>query len=339
MDWIKKHTDQFALALLALVLCALSVLVILKTQSFSEGFSAAMTSPGHSKEIPKVDTSVIDAAQKKFVEPVTWSQKKEMGSLFVSERLLEEGGTLIKATSGDATSSDGKRKISKEWLLKYDLEILSSSVVDDDPDQDGFTNFDEFTGGKVDPSSGDMPPTDPKNKSSHPPYYTKLFLKEWIKIPFLLTFQSIDGDPKKPQEMTFQINAISRGSKTEFLKLGEKVANSPFRLEKYAEKKQMNKLGVEEDISELTITNTETNDPVILVLGRKTNSPDSHALFSYLWPEASKPQKIEVKKLQEFALKPEIQARYKLIDIKEDGAVIQLPGGDKTYNVPKLPKP
>ena len=171
------------------------------------------------------------------------------------------------------------------------------------------------------------------------PVLIRILIKQWIKIPFLLTFQTTDGDPAKPAEMSFQINAISRGSKTEFLKLGEKVANSPFKLLKYEEKKHMNeKIGVEEDVSELTVINTETNEPVVLVLGKRTDSPDSYALFSYLWPDAAKPQEIKVKKLQEFVLKPDIQERYKLVDIKDNGAVIQLPGGDKTYNVPLVSK-
>ena len=88
MDWIKKHTDQFALALMALVLVALSVLVFLKAQSFGEGFSAARTSPPHSKEVPKVDTTLLEGAQKEFVAPKTWQPTEKTGSLFVSWKLV-----------------------------------------------------------------------------------------------------------------------------------------------------------------------------------------------------------------------------------------------------------
>ena len=343
MDWIKKHTDQFSLALLALILLALSVLVFLKTQGFADGFSAAMTSPPHSKDIQKVDTSVIDAAQKQFTSPTTWSPKEKSGSLFVGAKLVVDPNTqqLIRIT----TEGEMWPPVRNVWLNKYELDPLSSSVLKDDPDGDGFSNLDEYLGADLVPPTDDAEKNDPKDatnpkdKNSHPPYYTKLFLKQWIKIPFLLLFQSTDGDPKKPKEMTFQINAISRGSKTEFLTLGEKVANSPFRLEKYEEKKQINpKTGDEEDVSELTVINTETNTPVVLVIGRKTDSPDSFAHFVYLWPDPAKPQDIKPKKLQEFALKPDIQERYKLIDIDDSKAVIQLPGGEKTYTVPLLPK-
>ena len=349
MDWIKKHTDQFSLALLALILLALSVLVVLKAQGFSEGFSAAMTSPPHSKEIPKVDTTVIDAAQKQFSNPATWSPKEKSGSLFVSARLVVDPNTqqLIRVT----TEGMLHPPVPNVWLSKYDLDPLSSSVLKEDPDGDGFNTLDEYQGEDRLPTAeapikdeqeaaNPKDATNPKDKTSHPPYYTKLFLKQWIKIPFLLLFQSVDIDPKNPKDtkaMTFQIN--SRGKKTEFLKLGDKVASSPFKLEKYEEKKKINpKTGDEEDVSELTVLNTETGDPVVLVLGRQTDSPDSFAHFVYLWPDPSKPQDIKPKRLQEFALKPDIQDRYKLIDIDDSKAVIQLPGGEKTYTVPLLPK-
>lgn len=336
MDWIKKHTDQFALALAALVLLALSVLVFLKAQAFGEGFSAAMSSPPHSKDVAKIPTTDIDNAQKRFVEPTQWAEKSGDKSLFTALKFINNEGVLKKAGEGDLKS--GQRGIPKSWLQKYDLDFLSPSVLDDDPDKDGFTNYDEFIGPDLTEGDG-ADSTNPKDKNSHPPYYTKLFLKQWIKIPFLVTFQSYDGDPRRPQDMTFQINAISRASKTEFLKLGETVANSQFRLEKYEEKKRVDKVNdVDEDVSELSIKNTETNEIVVLVLGKKTDSPDSYGYFLYLWPDASKPQEIKPKKLGEFVLKPDIQQKYKLVDIKEDGAVIQLPGSDKTYNVPTVQK-
>jgi hypothetical protein len=337
MDWIKKHTDQFSLALMGLVLIALSVLLVLKAQGFEEGFSAAMSSPARSKEVPKLDLSPLETAQKQFSSPPQWTQKSGEKSLFTSLMLIEENGALVKAIDGYVVS--GNRKMLKAWLLKYGLNILSSAVFDEDPDKDGFTNYDEYVGADLIGDDASTDPTDPNNKESHPPYYTKLFLKQWIKIPFLVTFQSYDGDPSKPKEMTFQINAISRASKTEFLELGQRVANSTFVLEKFEKKEKLNKeTEVMDDVSELSIRNTETNELIVLVLGKKTDSPDSYGSFLYFWPEIPKPLEIKPKKLQEFVLKPNVQERYKLIDIKEDGAVIQLPGGDKTYNVPLVKK-
>jgi hypothetical protein len=160
-------------------------------------------------------------------------------------------------------------------------------------------------------------------------------VKQWIRVRFRLLFQAYDGDETKPAEMTFQINAVDRGRKTEFLKLGQKVANSPYKLEKFEKKVKVNpSTGSEEDVSELTVLNTETNDTVVLVKARETDSPDSYALFDYQFTGKD----IQVKKLQEFVLLPDKETRYKLVDIKEGQAVIQLPNDGGTYIVTPDPR-
>jgi hypothetical protein len=68
---------------------------------------------------------------------------------------------------------------------------------------------------------------------------------------------------------------------------------------------------------------------VVLVYGKVADSPDSYALFRYLWDTDPKTSQFRVKKDQEFALKPETDVRYKLIDINEREAVIQTKSGDK----------
>ena len=347
MDWIKKHTDQFALALLALVLVALSVLVFLKTQSFAEGFSAAMSSPPHSKEVPKLDLTVLESAQKEFVTPTTWTDDKTKGSLFVSWKLVVDPKTqqMMRVEIRGMLHPP----VPNVWLNKYGLDLLAKNVLNEDPDGDGFTNLDEYRGEDRLPTSEPMQDeaeaenpkdaTNPKDKNSHPSYYTKLFLKEWIKVPFRLLFNAYDGDPKKPEAMNFQINTVDLKQPSEFLKLGETVSNTKFKLIKFEYKTVRNdKIEEDEEASELTIQNSSTNETIVLIYNKVTDSPNSIALFSYLWPDQTKPLEFRVNKLGPFALRPNVQDRYKLIDINKDGAVIQLPGGDKTYNVPLLPK-
>src|ERR1044071_4380769 len=100
MDWIKKHTDQFTLALIALVLLVLSALVFLKTQSFAEGFSDAKKTPVHSKELPPIENSPIETAEKELTTPTLWAPKPDAGSLFVANPLLQNGDKLEYATKG-----------------------------------------------------------------------------------------------------------------------------------------------------------------------------------------------------------------------------------------------
>jgi hypothetical protein len=335
MDWIKKNTHQFALALVALLLLACSVLIFLKTQSFAEGFSAAMTAPAHSKEVPKLDTSVIDSAQQRLAAPHQWEPKPGQGSLFVSWPLLRDKTTGQLSQVKDRMQNP---PVPNNWLTKYDLDPLGSTVLRDDPDQDGFSNLDEYLGADrqppTDPNEVNAPAdaTNPKDKNSHPPYYTKLVLKRYIKVPFRLQFDGIDGDPlrDKPEAMSYQINTKDLRQPSEFLKLGEMVRNTKFKLMKFQYKTRRNEsIGEDEDVSELTLHNVESDEDFVLIWRKETDSPDSYALFDYLWPNAASPQPIQVKKRQEFVLKPNIQERYKLIDIKETEAVIQLPTGEK----------
>lgn len=334
MDWIKKHYDQFALALAALALLALSVILILRATSFGESFEAAQAQIVPSDKVPSLDSTPLGVAQEKLANPPKW-EKGMAGNafLFVPDLyLIDESGSPKKPGVGTRhIDSLTKVGIPNAWFLGNKLQLLSPTAPKDDPDGDGFTNEDEWRGDR-DPEDikGWGGPkgvsTNPNDKASHPPYHTKLYLKQWIRVRFRLLFQAYDGDPKKQKEMTFQINAVDRGRRTEFLKLGEKVGNTPYRLEKFEVKMAMNdKTGVEDDVSELTVLNTETQDSVALVLAKETDSPDSFGLFDYQWN--NKP--IQVKRLGEFALLPDTAGRYKLIDIKEGEALIQLPDGRK----------
>jgi hypothetical protein len=200
-----------------------------------------------------------------------------------------------------------------------------------DPDKDGFTNEDEY-----------QAKTDPNNKDSHPPYYTKLFLLKFIQVPFRLIFKSYDGDPKKNdpiEKYSFQIDTIDLRQPSDFLKMGDTVPKTKFKLLKFEFKQAYNdKIQEQEDVSELTLVNEETGDKIVLVYNRITNSPDVYALFVYEWPQPV--QAIKVKKLQEFVLKPEIdeQHHYKLIDINDTEAQIQLPDGKTVIKITPDPR-
>jgi hypothetical protein len=149
-------------------------------------------------------------------------------------------------------------------------------------------------------------------------------------VPFRLVFKSYDGDPKKdkPEKFSFQIDTIDLRQPSEFLKLGDLVPNTKFKLEKFEFKTVFNpKIDGQDEVSELTLVNVDTGDKIILIYNKITNSPDVYAQFVYEWPQPV--QMIKVKKLQEFVLRPEIDAdhHYKLIDINDTEAQIQLPDG------------
>jgi hypothetical protein len=332
MDWIKQHTDQFTLALLALALLVLSVLVFLRTQSFADGFSDAQKTPVHSKEIPPVDDSTIATAEKELTTPTLWTPKPDGGSLFVSNPLLlNDKGQLEYAKSGTTHPP-----VPNIWLIKYGLNVLSPTILEDDADKDGFTNLDEYLGPDRSEANGDKDSTDPRNKESHPPYYTKLFLNRQHAVPFRLLFNAYDADPKSVpvENINFQINTLDLRQPTEFLKIGDTVPNTKYKLVKFEYKiKKDESSGIDEDVSELIVENEETKEQIILVYQKTINSPTYFAIFDYLWPDSKNPKQFAVKKGDPFSLEPNKDDKYKLVDVTKTEAPIEIPGGG-TYTVP-----
>ena len=81
-------------------------------------------------------------------------------------------------------------------------------------------------------------------------------------------FQAYDGDPKRadPKQMAFQINRLDVRKPSEFLKLGETIPGTKFKLLKFQFKTRVNQSGEEEDASELTLLNITTNETLVLAL-------------------------------------------------------------------------
>lgn len=330
MDWIKKRYDQFILVLAAVALLAVAALLFMQIQSFPQKFAEAQASVVPGDKIAELDLSVIKSAEALAAQPASWKPAKDANAfLFVPDRYIIDTATLQpKKPGGTALYKDSLTgvDIPSSFFLDNNLQLLDPAVANQDPDKDGFLNEDEWRGSRDpnDPAVWLHDSTNPNDANSHPPFITKLFLKQWIRVPFRLLFQAYDGDPTKPKEMSFQINAKGRGSKTEFLKLGEKVGGSRYRLESFEFKEQPNpKTGGKDDVSELTLLDTEFNTPIVLVKNKETDSPDSIGLLEY--QITGKP--IQVKKGGDFVLLPETDKLYKLVDIKEDRAVIQLPDG------------
>ncbi len=337
MDWIKKHYDQFALALLALALLVFSVILILRAQSFGTRFSAATATAIPRDKVPPLVLDQVEEAKVVLENPPQWKEsesrklgttEKTRGSLFVSDRYVISKDTKTpKKPIGEKFYTDTltAKEIDNSWFIDNNLPLLDPAVPLQDPDGDGFLNEDEWRGG-----------TDPNKKDSHPAYHTKLFVKQFIRVPFRLLFKAYDGDPKTgtPDKFEYQLDTIDFRQPSQFLRLGAAVANTKFKLEKFEYKTKPNpSTGEHEDVSELTIVNEETKEPVILILNRVTDSPDYFMKFVYQWtnPPMEFPP---VKKLGEFVLKPNVTEKYKLIDSKEGRALIQAPDGKQIEILP-----
>jgi len=325
MNWIKRNYDQFILGIVALILCVLSGLLINNALSFQQIFAGIRGQVYHNNNIPPIDMTAIQDAAVAVKKPATWDLTADEGSLFVSVPYIvsPDGQGLVNPATSQTQLHP---PVPNKWLIDNKLDILDNNILNEDPDGTGFTVLDDWKNVKGDGSDS----INPNDKTAHPPYWTKLRLVQYIRQPFRLLFNAYDGDVKHPESITFQINTVDVHQPSQFVKIGDVIAGTKFKVTKFEFKQILDpNTGSNTDVSELTVQNMETGDTVVLVLEKMANSPDSYALFRYLWNNTQ----FQVKKGKQFALPPEStpqnNVRYTLLDITDTSASVQTPTGEK----------
>ncbi|HEY5741022.1 MAG TPA: Amuc_1099 family pilus-like system protein [Terrimicrobiaceae bacterium] len=308
MDWLRNNYEKAILIVASLVLLACCGLIISQALSFSERFAGRDSSQAPNNTIKALPADVLRTALEKLKAPQNWLGHD--GSLLVSRPYVLIDGTLVDPLEGNKNLHE---PIKNSWLIKYDLPYWESDIKQQDADADGFSNLEEYLAG-----------SDPRDKNSVPPFYTKLRLVRFISKPFRLIFT---GTPDDGQ--TFTINTKDRGTKTQFLELGQMIAGTSYKIVSY-EKKTERRNEIDFDASTLTLENAQTGQKIVLIANKEANDPTSFAEFLYRYNNS----KFTVKKDDEFSLPPETDRQYKLIDISEKEAVIQ---DQKTREQHKVP--
>jgi hypothetical protein len=295
MDWIKTHYDRVALiaATIFLFICAVSIWW--SAAQFGNKL-AQQAAPPPKAASPPGKAVELDRAAEKLQQPAQWKFGGRSG-LFVPEKHFIGSNNLPTTLQTTVVHPP----VPNEWFEQFGLPVEDADALDEDPDGDGFTNLDEWQGH-----------TNPTDKESHPDYLTKLNLESATEEPFRFMFSSSVGD-------TFAINSTDQSEPTQFLKKGDTIRGTPFKIVKFTEKYQPNQYGTNVDVSELLLEHAETKEQLILVKEKVAMSPESVATFVYSW---SGRREFEVRKDQEFSLKPLEQIKYKLIDAQPTKAVI-----------------
>ena len=300
MDWIRLHYDRLIVMVAVAFLFITAVAIWRDATEYAATFSAQQVGPAPKKPKPPGRAAELDTALDKLHQPPQWTFSGRSG-LFVPEKHFI-GSNGLPAT---LETTQVHPPVPNEWLEQFGLPIADADVLTQDPDGDGFTNLDEWQGH-----------ANPIDKNSHPDYLTKLKLKSFSEEPFRLMFSSWDGD-------TFGINAIDLKQPTQFLKMGDTIAGTRFKIVKFTEKYQPIRLRLgNTDVSELLLEHEETHEKLTLVKEKVAVSPESVATFIYSWPAGQPTQEFQVRKDQEFSLKPQEEIKYKLIDVQPSKAVI-----------------
>jgi hypothetical protein len=295
LDWIKAHYDRAALIVAAVFLFISAVWVWWSAIQFGNRLLTQQPPRPKTASPPPV-ASELDRAAEQLQNPSQWKGSTRSG-LFVPEKHFIGAGGLPATLHNTQVHPP----VPNDWFQKYGLPIEDADVLDQDPDKDGFTNLDEWQGG-----------TDPTDKDSHPDYLTKLHLVSATEEPFRYIFSSRIKDK-------FGINTIDQSEPTQFLKVGDVIRGTDFKIVKFTEKRGLSQYRTNVDASELLLEHQQSHVQVTLVKGNIATSPQSVATFVYTWGGR---REFDVRKDQEFSLKPVEEISYRLVDVQPDKAVI-----------------
>jgi len=296
MNWIRANYDRAALIAAALFLFLSAVFIYLRAANFRKSIAEMQLESSLQKQSSKAKAPEVEQAKQKLVGPAQWTFSGRSG-LFVPEQ------HFISANGQPTTLQNTQLHppVPNEWLEESGLPITEGDVLEQDPDGDGFSNLDEWEAH-----------TNPIDKNSHADYITQLKMISLAQEPFRFIFSSWVGD-------TYAINTIDHRQPTQFLRIGETIRGTLFKLVKFKEKNEKSKYGTDVDVSELTLENAENKDELTLTKGKTTTSPESVANFLYTW---GGDQRFSAKKGQEFSLKPQTEIKYKLIDVQPNKAIL-----------------
>ncbi len=310
MNWVRSHYDRVAVLAAAALLMLCAFFIWRSAAGFAESFANLQPSGSGKAAAPTEKAVELQQAMAKLKEPPQWTFGGRSG-LFVPEKHFI-GPNGFPAT---LQTTEVHPPVPNEWLDQFGLPIAEADVLTQDPDNDGFSNLEEWQGH-----------TNPTEKESRPPYLSKFKIKSVTTEPLPTVFSSWTGD-------TFAINFIDkahpageggranidRSQPTQFVRSGETIRGTRLRIVGFAEKTAPDKYGTDQDVSELRLKNLDTGEEVTLVKERPATSPQSVGTFVYTWGE---PREMVLKKDQEFSLPPETEIKYKLIDVQPGRAVI-----------------
>jgi hypothetical protein len=295
IEWIKAHYDRVALIATAIILLISAIWIWWSAIQFGDRL-VAQQAPLQKAASPPAVAVELDRAAKELEHPAQWKSSTR-SVLFVPERHFI-GADGLPAT---LQNTQVHPPVPNDWFEQYALAIEDADALDQDPDGDGFSNLDEWQGG-----------TNPTNKDSHPDYLTKLHLVSATEESFPYMFSSWVGG-------TFAINAIDQSEPTQFLKKGDVIRGTDFKIVKFTQKHDRNQYGTRIDVSELLLEHRDSKAEVTLVKEKVATSPQSVATLVYTWGGR---REFEVRKDQEFSLKPVEEISYKLVNVQSNKAVI-----------------
>jgi hypothetical protein len=200
------------------------------------------------------------------------------------------------------------------WFRKYGLDLNDEKMLDADPDQDGFSNREEF-----------LADTDPTDPNSRPGVSKTMRVKDYTEVTLPFVLRGVEGSTA-----TVEFTADGTG-KREKVKAGDTIRGTNLRVDRVTYGTDTDKDGGKVDMSQVILTDGETQDRIVAVKDLPTRTSASYATLTD--PEGK--TSIKVREGDVFRWPAEPDASYKVIDLRSEQVVVKDEKSGKTVTIPR----
>ncbi len=326
----KSNYERVLLALMALVALGVAGWFIFQTTVFA----STLTPKPFSKKNETVPAPIKDvetAISNATTQPKPWEEPDLSGKpvpLNKSVLLVLKDEQLYDLALADPPI---RPPMTNAFLVSNQLQYLLPNVGEQDPDNDGFTNLEEFNA-----------KTNPKDPKSLPPVTDKLFMVERISNDYRILLRSssppfqisTQDEPKKKNWFVDPAAMDSTGKEDVKARSFGGLTGERFKAIKFEAKKVPDERLGEADVSELTVEELVTKQQHVLVMKKELNLAVYQVRFEFrLRPPAAKINPL--KEGESFRIPGFEDTTYRVLKITEDSATIAVVKPDGTADETK----
>jgi hypothetical protein len=323
MKSLKPHLHWLVLTVVAAGSIGATGLLLKEEQDLPATLEKLQPKKPASKRLPPPDLSGFETAYQELRDPGLWNASHET-LLFVSEAYLLGANGLERPKEGSLHRySKTGEPIPNSWFLQHKLPLRSPKVPTDDPDDDGFTNEEEW-----------YYKTNPTDPNSHPPLRIKLYFVEEKETHARIAFlQYLGGADKKPEDLNITVKLLDLPNQPQLdnVHVGQKIPGTSFKVARFTHRENTTTgiTGFKADASVISVVDEKTGQEAAAELkGKAADFLDKTITLNLRYPKENR--MIVCKPGQKVVLAE--NEVYTLLDSSPAGAVLK-DAENKEYEV------